>query len=818
MKYIFFVFLSLTFAADNNAPSHRTRDREVDVGHIKIDVTVDLKSQSVYGHVVHTLSPLQSQLESFSLDAEDMVIRRVRVGEQDVEFDHSGEKVYISLPRSIGWYDTIDVRLDYNAKPRLGTFFFKPDDTYPDQPWQAWTQGEEEDNHHWVPLYDYPNDRSTFETILTVDQKFKAVSNGELVSLKKNKNGTHTWHWRENYPMVAYLISFVVGEYEKVEDSYKNIPVNYWVYKENRKETNRSFGLTKDMMRVFNELTGIPYPYEKYDQIIVDDFMFGGMENITLTHNTDRTMYDENAAPDVSSEGLVAHELAHQWYGNMLTTKNWENIWLNEGFATFLSRLYRHEKFGHDEGEYIRYGEMRSYFGSNKRWERPTVHDKYYVPMDLFDGHVYAKGSLILSMMEDVLGKDAFWKAVQHYTKENQYKCVETQDLKKSIEDVTGQNLDWFFKQWLYEAGYPKYDVKWNYTQRNKSVKIKIEQVQNGNLFKMPVKIKIDKEDHIIWIEDKEVVFEIPALKRPELVIFNSGMMIPSELTFHKSISEWVLQLETAPHILDRIAAINVLKEKKGRRVVELALLQALESDPFWGVRREAVYALAAHKSKKYANELMSLSKGQDNRVRRAIWFALRNYKEDEQVSTFLQEIIENDKKYYSVSDAFRSLVIVDSSAAKKKVDNLLNRDSHTDVIRKAAISYYGTVMNDENYKKLKKLSTYGGTTWDARPEAINQLGKYAKNKPETIDLFIAFLSDNTRSVRRNAVRQIGRYGEIKHLDALDELLAEDPILERNIRYAKKSILKPSNKLKNDQEKEIERLTKKLDNIRKLVN
>ena len=156
MKYIIFIFLTLIYAADNNAPSNRTRDRQIDVDHIKIDVTVDLKAQSVYGYVIHTLSPLQSQLESFSLDAEDMVIRRVRVGEQDVEFDHSGAKVYISLPRSIGWYDTIDVRLDYNAKPRLGTFFFKPDETYPDQPWQAWTQGEEEDNHHWVPLYDYP--------------------------------------------------------------------------------------------------------------------------------------------------------------------------------------------------------------------------------------------------------------------------------------------------------------------------------------------------------------------------------------------------------------------------------------------------------------------------------------------------------------------------------------------------------------------------------------------------------------------------------------------------------------------------------------
>lgn len=818
MKYVFFIFLSSVFAADDNAPSNRTRDRQVDIEHIKIDVSVDLKNQTVFGNVTHTLSPLQSKLESFTLDAEDMVIRRVRVDGDNVEFHHTGGKVHISLPRTIGWFDTINVRLDYSANPRVGTFFFKPDETYPDQPWQAWTQGEEEDNHHWVPLYDFPNDRSTFEVILTVDQKFKAVSNGELVSVIKNKDGTHTWHWRENFPMVAYLISFVVGEYEKVEDSYKNIPVNYWVYKENRRETSRSFGLTKDMMRVFNDLTGIPYPYEKYDQIIVDEFMFGGMENITLTHNTDRTMYDENAAPDVSSEGLVAHELAHQWYGNMLTTKNWENIWLNEGFATFLSRLYRHGKFGHDEGEYIRYGEMRSYFASNKRWERPTVHDKYYVPMDLFDGHVYAKGSLILSMMEDVLGKDSFWKAVKHYTKVNQYKCVETQDLKKSIEDVTGQNLDWFFKQWLYEPGFPKYDVTWNYSQRNKSVKLKIKQVQDGNYFKMPIKIKIDEEDHLVWVEDEESLFEIPASRRPELVVFNSGQMVPSELTFHKPISEWILQLEKSPHVLDRISAINVLKEKKGRRVVELALLKAAKSDPFWGVRREAVYAFAAHKSKKYAGDLIEISKGQDNRVRRAIWYALRNYKENERVSTFLQKIVNEDKKYYSVSDAFRSLVIIDSSSARKKVNDLLNRDSHNDVIRKAAISYYGSVKNETNYNKLIELTSYGGTTWDARPEAVNQIAKYAIDKPETIEMFIELFNDNTRSVRRNAVRQIGRYGAKKHLDALDELLVRDPILEREIRNAKKSILKPSQGSENDQEKEINELTRKLDNIRKILN
>ena len=282
MRITILVLFSLLVARDSKAPYNRTRDRVVDIHHIRIDVAVDIASESIYGNVVHTLSPLSSSLKTFSLDAEDMTIRRIRSNDKDIDFVHSGDKVHITLDRSIGWDDTVKLKIDYTAFPKLGAFFLKPDETYPDNPWQVWTQGEEDDNHHWVPIYDYPNDRSTFETILTVDQKYKAVSNGELVSIKTHENGTHTWHWRENYPMVSYLISFVVGDYVKVEDSYNGIPVNYWVYKENKNETMRSFGLTTDMMQYFGKFTGIEYPYEKYDQIILDDFIFGGMENITL--------------------------------------------------------------------------------------------------------------------------------------------------------------------------------------------------------------------------------------------------------------------------------------------------------------------------------------------------------------------------------------------------------------------------------------------------------------------------------------------------------------------------------------------------------
>ena len=326
---------------------------------------------------------------------------------------------------------------------------------------------------------------------------------------------------------------------------------------------------------------------------------------------------------------MVAHELAHQWYGDLLTTRNWANAWLNEGFATYFSRLYREYKYGYDEGEYIRFGEIKGYFGSDKKWRRPTVQPRFHESMEVFDGHIYAKGSLILNMMRDILGEDAFLRGIQKYTRDNQYKNVETPDLKKAMEETTGQNLDWFFKEWVYEPGYPEFNVKWNYNQRNKSVKLTVKQVQKldkSNIFKMPVDIRIDDDVHVIWVEDVETVFEIPVGARPEMVIFNAGMRIPCKLTFKKSLAEWILQLQKGPHILDRIAAADELSKMKGRRVVEEALLNAGRTDPFWGVRKQSIDAFTKLKSKKYAEVLMNMAEGQDNRVRRSIWNTLKNY------------------------------------------------------------------------------------------------------------------------------------------------------------------------------------------------
>ena len=824
LKNIIYI-VSLTFLFSFLLASNSTPNRQVDIHHTVIDISVDLYSEKVSGKVSHRFSPLGTSLTNFDLDAEDMVIRRVRLGNKDIPFFQSEKKLHVDLVKSFSWDDTLTVTINYTATPRTGLYFFKPDSLYPDRKLQAWTQGEETDNHHWVPLYDYPNERATFECILTVDKNLKAISNGELVSLVENKDNTHTYHWRENFPMVSYLISFVIGDYVKVEDNFKDIPVAYWVYPENEKEAFRSFGKTPDMLEFFNEITGFKYPFEKYDQIIVSEFMWGGMENITLTHNTDRTMFDSKAHPDHSSDGLVAHELAHQWFGNLITTRNWANIWLNEGFATYLSRLYITKDRGVDEGDYVRLNEIKGFMRADKAKRRPTVDFNYEEPFELFSSHVYAKGSLILTMLQDVLGEDGFWRSIKDYTIKNKLKTVETVDLKKSIENTTGQNLDWFFNQWLYEPGFPEYEVSWNYNQRMKELSIHVKQIQDlktTSLFKMPIRILIDngkKEEHIIWVEDLDSVFKINSNKRPKMVIFNSGMRVPSILKTNKSVADLRYQLKNAPNALDRIWAAQELSKKKGRKIVEYALLECAQNDSFWAVRSEAYSSLSRLKSEYQTEDFDWIrTKEKDNRAKRSFIRSLRHQAKDLEVIKFLNDIIISDTSYYAIADAIRILSIVDSSSAKNHIDKLLSTESHNDVIRKSAISYFGQVISQSNYDTLKKMLEYGSFSWASRPTIVYQLARYQKKYPDTYKHILSYYDDKDRFVRMAVMASIGNYGSKTDFKKLDEMVEKDPVLSINAMRAKKKIDdRAGNKLQKSESQIIDQLNKKIDAIKNIL-
>lgn len=790
----FLILLSLVVAEEKRY--NPTPDRYFDVHHIRIEIEVDVKGESVEGNVTHTLSPLRTNLSRIILDSEHTTVSSVMLnGKKALTFEAQEKKLEIDLGGEYGFEDTLNIKIEYRSEPKLGLFFILPDSVYPEKKLQAWTQGEVMDNHYWVPLHDYPNDRATFETILTVDKNLTAVSNGELISAKEIGD-KKTFHWRENYPMVAYLISFAVGEYKKVEDSHGKLPVNYWVYPEHsREDALRSFGKTPEMIALFNDLTGFPYPYEKYDQVLLEDFMFGGMENITLSHQTDRTMHTESARPDHTSDGLVAHELAHQWYGDLLTTRNWANAWLNEGLTSFMTLVWMAHDKGFDGGEYTRLQSLKSVIRANNYNSRPVVQYHYEKSWEVFDANIYAKGAIVMFMLKAHLGDEAFWRGMKHYTQNHAFENVETQDLKKAFEEVTGQNLYWFFDQWIYKKGLPKLEVKTKYSRRNNAVTLTVTQthdIEKSSLFRLPATVVIDDGSitrHSIFIEEAKQTFTFPSSGKPNMVLFDEGNLIPKYLTHKKSMHDLIYQLKYAPHVNDRIWAANALGKLSARKPVIEALFASLNSDSFFGVRAASANAISKLKPKKADGRLMEASGDQDNRVERAIVRALKHYTGDD-ARDFLVGILENGEKDFLLNDAFNSLAKVDSAAYNAKINWALDTDSHSDMLRRSAIRAISKKETDSSLSELKDLAEYGGTTWDARSSAVWALSGKVEDHPELVEWFVDHVEDPNRSIRSASIGTIGRHGKKKHIELLENLY--DPINADGIEEAIDRLKKPT--------------------------
>lgn len=802
---------------------NETPDRYFDVIHSKIDIRVDINRGMVAGEVTHRVTPLRTGLNELFFHASDMNITEVLLEkDESLAFTVDEDGVLISLKTIPSTSDTFEVSLSYEAYPTRGVYFIRPDSLYPEKHTQAWTQGEDTDNHYWVPLYDYPNERATFEVMLTVDKPFTGLSNGALINVSENDD-TRTFHWHESYPMVPYLISFVVGEYQEFEQNTDQVPIGYWVYPEHtREDALRSFGKTPDMMKFFNNLTGIDYPYEKYDQVIIEDFMWGGMENITLTHQTDRTMHPETARPDHTSDGLVAHELAHQWYGDMITTRNWANIWLNEGFATFLTYVWLEEDRGNDEAEYDRMDMIRNIRRLDSYRRRPTVEYNYTYSMDLFNGNVYDKGAVILNMLRTYLGETDFWRAIQVYTKDNMFKNVETADLKKTFEEVTGQNLYWFFDQWLYKGGMPEYSVSYKYNRWSKELVLNVSQtqdIQTSSLFRMPVNLLIDNGEMIrkqVWIETKDTSFVFPLGSRPEMVLFDEGFKILKRLDFQKNAKELTYQGLNAPSMLDRLWAIEELGKLEKKKKVRETLTDILDGNDFWGLKVEAARSLG-NLGLEGTDALLreSYRKQDDSRVKKAI---VKNLK-DAESSEFLRKVVFSEKADYLLAEAVNSLINVDQSAAYDLIDTLMTFQSHNDIIRNVALKVYNKEKSENSFRTLQELTVYGKAPYDVRAGIFGGIAQYWDEYPEVREIILSHLSDPSRSVRKQCVSILGRKGDASVIPHLENLMETEKFF---IEDCTKAIKRIQNRSDNGDEKEADPETQdlkdKIFRIRKILD
>jgi len=535
MKKIFFFFLLLVSAL---SVFSQNRVRNFDVEHYVIRTNFDRAGKVLYGNTTVRLKPLASNFNSFTLDAAGMNFESVLLepAGKPLAYSRTGEKIAIALDKSYAPGDIIAIRFKYSTKPQKGVYFVGElrEGGNVVRASQIWTQGEPEEAHHWFPSYDFPDDKATTEQFITVLSGETAIANGELLETIENPDGTKTFHYRMPIPHSTYLTSFVVGKYAKVSEQYKTVALNYYVYPGKESVVPNAYGRTKDMMRVFEELTGVDFPFNKYDQTIVANFQFGGMENITATTMADTEILLSNLAFGKEAvTDLVSHELAHSWFGNLVTTKNWSHLWLNEGFATFMEAAYREKLNGRaDYLRKIREDALRFMASDATGGNRHGLLNVSAKPDEsLFDTTTYLKGGAVIHTLRETVGNESFWKAVNVYLNRHKFGNVETEDLKRVMEDASGQDLTWFFEQWIHQAGYPKLSVKQVYNPRTKRLSLTVTQMQKID-FITPAAFTLPMEVEIETAEGAKIE-KIKIDKRHQIFTFKTGAK-PLKITFDK--------------------------------------------------------------------------------------------------------------------------------------------------------------------------------------------------------------------------------------------------------------------------------------------
>ncbi len=762
---------------------HYPRDRTVDFLHTRIEVALDFENAALAGRVVHTVEPIIDGVTAVELDAVEMTIESVAVEGARAEHAQDDDKIRVRLPRARSTGETFSIEVVYRCRPRRGLYFVRPDAAYPDKPLIAWTQGQDVDSRYWFPCFDVTHDRATTELLATVPAHMTAVGNGALVEVTEDaERGTKTYHWRESVAHAPYLTTLVAGELSEIREDVDGIPVVYYCVPGREEDTRRAFGKTPAMMRFFRERIGIEYPYEKYAQVAVPDFIFGGMENASATTQTDRVLHDERAHLDFDGgDFLAAHELAHQWFGDLWTCRDWSHGWLNEGFATFFETLFTEHDRGWDDYAYELLQNTQAYLDEDSgRYRRPIVTNVWSGPIDIFDRHLYEKGGLVLHMLRWVLGEDLFWKAIRHYAAVSAGKNVLTADLQRAITEATGRNVDWFFDQYVYGGGHPEFKVSWEWDEDASLARVKVEQTQKldelTGLFRTPVEIALHTSaaEHRFRVEvsENEHVFSFRLNERPAMVRFDPGNWLLKTLDFKKATKEEVHQLTHDPDPIGRVRAARSLG-RKGSAEAVAALRTALLADRFWGVQAEAAKALGQARSAAALDALIEgLAAVAHPKARRRIVEAIGEFREDRAAQALIP-VADGDASYFVEAAAAKALGKTHSTLAFDAMVRQLGKESFAQVIRAGVFEGFAGLKDDRALPILEDWTRYGRPN-QAREAAVGALGKLAEGKPDVIDHLVDLLDDPWFVVRLRAVAALQDARDRKAIPALRRLETRD--------------------------------------------
>jgi aminopeptidase N len=770
-------------------PYQWARSHDYDVQHYRIEVSFDWDSKSVSGQTTITLRPFKSDVKEIAVDAGNMQIDAVKLAPSTpLKFRYEDkEHLFIALDKDYPAGAELRIAIDYKATPERGLTFITPTPADPSRPYQIWSQGESQDNHYWFPCYDYPNDKATSELIAHVADKFQVISNGALVGAQPNpETKTRTWHWKMDKPYSSYLTSIIVGQFVEVKDQFKNIPIASYVYADQVENAKISFGKIGSMVAYFSERLGIDFPYPKYAQTTVRDFG-GGMENITATTLTDTSVHDKRAHLDVSSDGLIAHELAHSWFGDLLTCRDWGEIWLNESFATFMEATWTEHDKGLAEYLYEMHGNQQGYY---QTWaqgnRRPIVTKRYSDPDSLFDTYAYPRGGAVIHMLRFVLGDERFWRAIHHYVEKNQFANVETQQLVIAIEETTGQNLQWFFNEWVYKMGHPEFDITSSYDEKNKTEKLTVKQTQkpdearpwfqSPDYFTMPVDIAITTAQgetvQRVWIDAREKEFTFPVASKPLIVNFDRGNYLIKQVKFNRSDDELAYQLLHDADVMGRVRAALELKTHKSDAAMK-AMSEALLKDSFWAVRVEAARALAELKTNAARAALIEAAKDKDSHIRREAMRGLGQFNDPKLADVFITAI-NTDPSYFVIAEAARALGKSNAPQAYDALNKALKMESWADTILAGALGGLGALKDPRAIELMIQYAAPGNRA-SVRVAAIQALAEVGKGNERVYQALLAAMQDRSLDVVFNTLQAIGELGDPRAIPVLEGLLNNPP-------------------------------------------
>jgi aminopeptidase N len=660
--------------------------------------------------------------------------------------------VFPTAPAAFG--DTLVFTVTYHGKIKNGSgLTFITTDGMAHRPRQIWSQGEDHDNHYWFPTYDFPNDKMTWELSATVDGGDMAVSNGRLVSDVK-QGASHTLTWNQDRPSATYLVSLVVAPLAKIHDAWEGIPVDYYTYHADSANAWRLFHETPDLIGVYSQLTGVKYPWAKYAQTTVADF-FGGMENVSATTLVD-WLPDARAYADRPwySYILIPHELAHQWFGDYVTTNNWANMWLNEGFAEFMPGQYWGTRQGaHAEQDYY-VDEYRQYLGIEGDRSMPLASSG--------SNNIYPKGALVLEMLKHYLGEQRFWASIHTYLTTHALSGATSDDLRQAVLATTGENLDWFWSEWVYQAGYPQFSVTATYDTAGgqHALVLDIKQTQADSLkadstglkytvppaFRMPATIRVGTANgdvvQRVWLDGRAQKVSIPVSSAPTMVIFDDGNAVLKRLDFDEPTAWLVTQLTRDQDLWNRAWIIEALGRRPADAAAGQALANAAQHADYYLTRVQAAEALDTFPAAVAGPALTAALKDTSAAVRGAAIRALSRVG-GAGVAATARPLFASDPSYDVRAAALAALIRADPAGAHAVIAQGLSTPSYRDAIQSAALRAIFGVNDTTFIPSIDSLV------------AVQQLPVHllaalgAKGNTHALDLLAGHLNDPRRTVRQ---------------------------------------------------------------------